>query len=256
MEYLAGGRENQIKRTGNHVIRPAGAWSKSVHMLLAHLHENGFNAVPTALGFDDNGNEIVSFIQGDVCNYPLSDNAKSLEMLQTAASLLRTYHDTTTSFIQDETSNQPWMLPPRQPIEVICHGDYAPYNVVLNGRIAIGIIDFDTAHPGPRVWDIAYALYRWAPFTHPQNEDGWGNLAEQIIRAKQFCDAYGLPQSERKKVAGVAIERLQYLVEFMHAEAKKGNEAFQQNIADDHHLAYLQDIAYLKEHRQTISSQL
>ena len=256
MDYLEGGRDNQILRAGNSVIRPAGKWSKSVHALLNHLHKNGCRAVPEALGFDEQGNEIVSFIAGDVCNYPLSENAKSLEMLQTAASLLRTYHDSTTSFLKNETINQPWMLPAREPIEVICHGDYAPYNMVLNGRIAIGIIDFDTAHPGPRVWDIAYAVYRWAPFTNPGNEDGWGTLDEQIGRAKQFCDAYGLAVSERKKVAGTAIERLQYLVDFMHAEAENGNEVFQQNIADGHHHSYLQDIDYLKSHQALISAQL
>ncbi len=256
MEYLDGGRKNQIVRSGNTIIRPAGKWSNSVHQLLTHLHKNGCNAVPEALGFDEQGNEIVSFIEGDVCNYPLSENAKSLEMLQTAASLLRTYHDTTITFFQNNLDQQQWMLPTRQPIEVICHGDYAPYNVVLNGRIAIGIIDFDTAHPGPRIWDIAYALYRWAPFTNPRNDDGWGTLTEQVARAKRFCDAYELATAERKKAAEVIIQRLQALVDFMHAEAQNGNETFQQNIADDHHLSYLQDIAYIEEHKQVISQQL
>lgn len=256
MEYLEGGRKNQIKRTGNHVIRPAGIWSKAVHQLLTHLQENGFKSAPKALGFDENGNEILTFIAGDVCNYPLSAEAKSLAALETAASLLRAYHDTTISFLQNNLDPQQWMLPTRQPIEVICHGDYAPYNVVLNGRIAIGIIDFDTAHPGPRIWDIAYALYRWAPFTNPQNDDGWGTLTEQITRAKQFCDAYGLAVTEREKAAEVILQRLQYLVDFMRAEAQNGNEAFQQNIADGHHLSYLQDIAYVEEHKEMISQQI
>ena len=78
-----------------------------------------------------------------------------------AAKLLRTYHDATESFITPETFKLSWMLPVKEPAEVIVHGDFAPYNVALKGNRAVGIIDFDTAHPAPRLWDIAYAVYRW-----------------------------------------------------------------------------------------------
>ena len=62
----------------------------------------------------------------------------------------------------------------------MCHGDFAPYNVVLKGEQAVGIIDFDTCHPGSRLWDISYALYRWSPFMHLKNPDRLGSLEEQI----------------------------------------------------------------------------
>ena len=138
------------------------------------------------------------------------------------------------------------MLPTREPAEVVCHGDYAPYNVVLQGNQAVAIIDFDTAHPAPRVWDIAYALYRWAPLTHPDNPDGFGSLQEKIERARLFCDAYGLANANRVGLLGLVVERLQALVDFMQAEAARDNEAFQANMADGHHFIYLDDIAYLK----------
>lgn len=63
------------------------------------------------------------------------------------------------------------MLPARSPAEVICHGDIAPYNsAVRDGRV-IGFIDFDTAHPAPRLGDVAYAVYRYAPLHAPENPD-------------------------------------------------------------------------------------
>jgi aminoglycoside phosphotransferase (APT) family kinase protein len=62
------------------------------------------------------------------------------------------------------------------PIEVMCHGDFAPYNVTIVDGEAFGIIDFDTLHPGPKMWDIAYAVYRWVPFTNPANPDGCFSL--------------------------------------------------------------------------------
>ncbi|MFJ9374801.1 phosphotransferase [Streptomyces sp. NPDC101455] len=43
------------------------------------------------------------------------------------------------------------------PVEVICHGDFAPDNCVFTGEGAVGIVDFDAARPGPgpRAWDLA-----------------------------------------------------------------------------------------------------
>ncbi len=77
--------------------------------------------------------------------------------------------------------------------------DFAPYNVVFNGVEAAGMIDFDTLHPGSCLWDVAYAIYRWAPLKNPRNPDAIGDLASQIRRAKAFCDSYGL-QVQREPV--------------------------------------------------------
>ena len=247
MEYLQGGRENKIGRVDNAVHRPAGPWTRSVHALLRHVRAVGFTAVPEPLGFDDAGKEIVTFLEGEVSNYPLSAAAASEEALVSAARLLRAYHEATSSFLAQNPESHTWLLPSRTPVEVVCHGDFAPYDVVLNGRQAVGIIDFDTAHPGPRIWDIAYALYRWAPFTNQQNPDRLGDLATQISRARLFCDAYGFPAAQRHNLVDMMILRLETLVNYMQAEAAKGNEAFMANLADGHHLLYLADIAYLGE---------
>lgn len=255
MEYLQGGRNN-IARLDNAVHRPTGFWSKSVHELLNHLKEEGFDSAPEPLGFDEDGNEIVTFLSGDVSNYPLTKAASSSEALTTAAELLRAYHDATVSFIKKGIDQHSWLLPKREPTEVICHGDYAPYNVVLHGNRAVAIIDFDTAHPAPRVWDIAYALYRWAPLKNPNNPDTLGCIETQTQRARHFCDAYRLPDAERIGLVDVVIERLQTLVDFMRTEAKNGNEAFQANLDDGHHLAYLDDIDYLNKNRLFIETGL
>lgn len=246
MSFLEGGRVNQIAKVGETVQRPAGAWTPTIHQLLRHVRAQGLLSVPEPLGFDGE-QETVSFIAGEVRNYPLSDAAKSEEALVSAAKLLRVYHDATTSFVRQLRGDEVWMLPAREPVEVICHGDFAPYNVVLRGNTAVAIIDFDTAHPAPRVWDIAYALYRWAPLTSPDNPDGFGSEQEKIARTSLFCDAYGLPEAERAGLIGWVIKRLQTLVAFMQAEAEAGNTAFQANLADGHHLLYLRDAVYLQE---------
>ncbi len=255
MEELTGGRGG-ILRAGGAVHRPAGTWTRQVHRLLEHVRHNGFMGAPQPLGFDEQGREIVSHIAGEVSNYPLSASAVSPEALTSAATLLRRYHDATVDFLVLPGALDSWQLPPRPPFEVVCHGDFAPYNVVLDGKRAVGIIDFDTAHPAPRVWDIAYALYRWAPLTNPKNHDGFGDLTTQTARAVAFCDAYGLEASARRGLITLVADRLQVLVDFMLAEARAGNAAFEANLSDGHHLLYIADIAYIRDNAERVERAL
>lgn len=253
MEELQGGREGQIFRSENKVYRPRGQWSETVQRLLSYLESKGFDGAPKPYGFDDNGNEIVSYVDGEIFNYPLIGNIATTEALTSAAKLLRRYHDVSSSFLAQQSHRSlEWMLPSREPKEVICHGDYAPYNVALIESEVVGIIDFDTAHPAPRVWDLAYAIYCWAPFkTDPY--DAMGDIESQTARAKQFCDAYGLHEADRLTLVAVMAERVQALVDHMHNQAQKGNKAFIDNINDGHHLAYVADIQYINSNKQYIT---
>ena len=56
-------------------------------------------------------------------------------------------------------------MPGDLPAEVVCHNDFAPYNVVFDDGGPVGVIDWETAAPGARVWDVAYAAYRWVPLS-------------------------------------------------------------------------------------------
>ncbi|MCG3863686.1 MULTISPECIES: phosphotransferase [unclassified Photobacterium] len=256
MEELQGGREGLIFLSDEKVYRPTSFWSESVHNLLLHLESKGFYNAPKFLGFADDGNEVLSFVLGDVYNYPLKGNIATDDALISASKLLRQYHDSTVSFITSPLfEDSQWMLPSRAPYEVICHGDFAPYNVALDGVKTIGLFDFDTAHPAPRLWDIAYAIYCWAPFKTNQY-DALGDLRAQSIRARLFCDGYGLPNKDRGKLVETMINRIQTLVDFMQSEASKGNVAFIENIDNGHHLAYLTDIEYLKTNSQFITNSL
>ena len=170
-----------------------------------------------------------------------------------AAALLRRYHDATTDFAPKDPY---WQLEEREPPEVICHGDYAPYNAVFDEGRVVGIIDFDTAHPGPRTWDICYALYRWAPIASPENPDSIAELPEQLERARAFCDAYGLPLQQREAMADLMVCRLRYLVHFMKDQARLGVESYQQNLIDGHHVLYEQDIAYIRQNAKFINDGL
>jgi len=119
--YLGQLSQDQVICRGNEVHRPAGHWTKHVHKLLRHLREQGFFSAPEPLGFDKQGREIVSFIKGETSDTPLSQNAASVKALTSAAKLLRAYHDASQNFLNDDPAPpQDWMLPCKNPQEVIC----------------------------------------------------------------------------------------------------------------------------------------
>ena len=50
---------------GDTVRRATGPWTPAVHALLRHLETAGFEAAPCVLGVDDDGREVLSFIEGE-----------------------------------------------------------------------------------------------------------------------------------------------------------------------------------------------
>ena len=216
------------------------------------MHENGFSNIPKPYGINEEGKEVVSFVEGEVFNDSLPDMIMSDEVLIDVAKLLRRYHDIGEKYVQRLTGEEVWMLPKKEPQEVMCHGDFAPYNMTFVEGEVHGIIDFDTLHPGSRLWDIAYAVYRWIPFVSPTNPDYRENLEEQIRRLKLFADTYGLCADARKDLPKMMVERIQSLVSYMQREAENGNEDVLKNIEDGHMKMYLDDIQYIRENESKI----
>ncbi len=245
-EVLHGGREGKIVKQNNIVIRPANVWTPHVQDFLSFMHENEFVNIPRPYGINEEGMELVSFMEGTVYHDSFPDKIRRDEVLIAVAGLLRRYHDIGAMYIERLKGDETWMLPGRTPSEVMCHGDFAPYNVTFVNDRVHGIIDFDTLHPGPRLWDIAYAVYRWIPFVSPANPDYRDDLDEQIRKLKLFSDTYDLDKNEREQLPHVMLERIQSLVEYMQKEADAGNEDVLKNIEDGHLELYIHDIQYIK----------
>src|SRR2546422_4641892 len=143
---LTGGRvTNGVVRVGQTVHRPLRPNSAFVRSLLAHLERRGFDAAPRYLGADQQGREVFSFLPGQV---PAElDSQFSDATLAAAARLIRGFHDATAGSSL------------AGPKEVVCHNDLSPCNFVFRGSEPIGIIDFDSAAPGPRLDDLGYAIF-------------------------------------------------------------------------------------------------
>lgn len=195
---LAGGNMTAgVVRVGNTVRRPAGPQTVTVHRLLAHVRAQGVDWVPRVHGIDSKGREILDYIEGEVAHGDppwIRDDA----VLDDVARALREWHDATASF--DRRPEDVWWWPGKEPAQVICHVDFAPYNTVFRGGTFVGAIDFDLCYPAPRLWDLAWTAYRYCPLTPPPGadaNDGEGadrspfDLDTMLERAQRLLNTYG-----------------------------------------------------------------
>jgi len=202
-QVLSGGNSNAVVRVGETVRRVPGPWTPAVHSLLRTLRDTGVYEVPEPFGIDEQGREVLSYLPGDVGNYPLPDWLWMPAILDGAGRLLRRVHDASVPLVGQDLA---WKLPSHEPIEVICHNDVAPYNMAfISGQVA-GLFDFDTASPGPRIWDLAYLGYRLAPLV----EDAGIGISddERLARLDRLIHAYGMPFSRVDVLRAVAARLL------------------------------------------------
>ncbi len=190
---LLGGNINaSVVRSGNTVRRITGPNSKTIHRLLLHLADMEFSYSPRFLGLDDKGREILSFIDGRT-EWPqkLWQDDKPLK---TSASILRQYHDATLGFTHQNDDSWAFRYSDRNRHEVICHVDFAPYNMIFDETAPIGIIDWDLAGPGPRLWDLAYLAYWLVPLSfssHDMSNHSNYDVAQGSKRLKLLGKTYG-----------------------------------------------------------------
>ena len=219
-EHLTGGNMSGVVRFADRVHRAAGAWTPTVHRLLRHLHDRGVPGVPYPVGLDADGREIVTYVPGTVPQDPMPDWVWTDAVLAAAGRRLATLHDATLDLDRHDSH---WQSPSHQPAEVVCHNDFAPYNLVFDDDHALtGVIDWDTASPGPRVWDLAYLAYRLVPLAHPANPDlPDSGLADRRRRLALLCHAYGHGLTPGA-VAAVGVDRLHEMAEFTARRAAAG----------------------------------
>lgn len=208
-------------RVGNTVHRRAGHWTPAVHALLAHLQRVGFDAAPRPLGMDERGRAVLSFVPGVThagWPEPMPEWVYEDEKTLTAAGkLLRRYHDASASFVPP--SDARWRIVAPGQSEVICHYDWAPYNALFDGHVPTVMLDWDSAGPGPRLWDVAWSAYTWVPLKDPGPDSD--SIRVRAIRLATFCDAYG--GVEPSEVLSALVEELPFLSDVIQAEADAGD---------------------------------
>ena len=176
-----------------------------MHALLVHLEAVGFPWAPRFLGIDEEGREVLSFIEGVagadgyVEGVELGAHVWSMvattDGLQQFARLLREYHDAVAGF--RPAADATWSSGSGAPAagEIVCHNDFGPWNVVWVDARPVGIIDWDYAAPALPVADVAYALEWAVPFCSDEDCRRWRRFEEPPDRRSRieiFAIAYGL----------------------------------------------------------------
>jgi hypothetical protein len=212
-EPLTGGSDTQgIVRIGDTVRRPLRPFTLTVQAYLAHLRDAGFAGAPLPLGVDEEGREVLSFVHGDVHGWPLPSEAWSEDVLVALARLIRALHEASAGWVPPpgavwggSPANQGRVT---ERTELVSHRDYATGNVVFRDGLPAALIDFDLAKPTTRVYDIANALWFWAPLREGDPLDRPPPLADADIphRVAVFADAYGMTARQRADLTPMAVE--------------------------------------------------
>ncbi|MBM7679329.1 thiamine kinase-like enzyme [Gracilibacillus alcaliphilus] len=173
--------------------------------------------------------------------------------LKKIAKILRHYHDAVSDFTIDKDWEPIDHTP--KPFEVICHNDFALYNIIFQQQKPVGVIDFDVAGPGPKAWDIAYTLYTCVPLSRfywaETGEAVYYNSLQDADRTKQrillFLEAYG--DSTEQDYIGMVIRRLEGLCRTIQRKAQAGDKQFQKMMDEGHVKHYQCDIEFIHQHR-------
>lgn len=151
---LGGNMSTEVVRIGDTVRRPAGRHTPAVHALLAHLHDVGFHQAPRPLGIDEQGREILSYLPGASVHPDRRDLLGSDRALAEIGRMIRDFHDASACFVPPPDAQWQVVIPDVG-ADLIVHHDLAPWNLVASETGGWGLIDWDVAAPGTRLWDLA-----------------------------------------------------------------------------------------------------
>jgi hypothetical protein len=249
---LHGGNTSTVVRAGDTVRRNAGPWTPAVHALLRHLEYRGFGGAPRALGMDEQGREVLSYLDGECGAYPLAPHWVTDEALTTVATMLRMFHDAQQGFNPGRDAVWRSFGPPPPDSEVICHHDAAPHNVVWRPDNTLALIDFDLASPGARIYDVAYAAWTWVPLFSDRDSVtlGW-HRPDRPRRLRLFADAYGLIPRDRVRLVRTIRRRIVDHVEGIRRMAAMGDPAFVRIVRRGHLRRPMRDLRLL-DHEQHV----
>jgi len=262
-QVLGGGVANagRVVRVGSEVRRPAPPQSRLVQTFLHHLQSVGFGLGPEPLGWDDEGREQLSFIDGDVPGHPYADWVWSEELLTNVACAQRRLHDAAATFGGDPAAG--WAesagayFPPRAffaATPLFCHNDLGLSNVVVRDSEVVGFIDFDYVRAVDPLFDIGVTARHWAPLGVPLAREGRPPSLDRVRRFGLFADAHGLSVNDRHRVLDLVIDFLAAAFDNVQALAAAGNTGFETMIDDGYLVANHQSRAWIAANRKRLTS--
>lgn len=164
-QFLPGG-SGGVWKVGRTIRRPAGSWTPAVQELLRWLQSEGLGGIPHAGGTDQDGREVLSYIEGR--GVPVDDEVVLDNVLVEAVTWLREFHDLVEEFRPD--GPRVWRQSGEtelDPDQIICHNDPGAYNWIIQSGHFVAMIDWDQAGPGEPIDDLAFLLWTAIPLYRP-----------------------------------------------------------------------------------------
>ena len=195
-----------VRRVGDVVVRDSGPWTPTVHALLRHLEDVGFDAAPRVVGsgFTPDGRETLTYIPGEF----VQQGPWTLDGAASVGQLLRRLHDATASFrVPTDAVWYPWFgRSLGDGAKVIGHCDVAPWNVVARKARAYALIDWDRAGPVDPLVELAQACWLNARLHDDivAAREGLPPVEERARHLRAIVDGYELSRAER----GGLLERI------------------------------------------------
>jgi len=224
---LPGGNTDGAVLIDGVVHKQAAPWTPSVHALLRHLEQAGVDGVPRALGFDEQGRQMLTYLPGEVIGdrdpWPAWVYADST--LVQVGQWMRRIHDATADFTPP--GDEQWFTGrTMQPGWIVGHQDAAPYNAVMDGGRLVGFFDWDIAFPSRREDDLAFSALLWVPLTAPDASDqpGSPDAGDRSRRLHLLLDAYRY-DSDRRAFGAAIVERAGRQASAIRSMADAGDRA-------------------------------
>lgn len=229
------------QRRGSHVIRNRPKNGEYSETLLREMNKTDCNAVPELLGHDSDGRQVLRYIEGETGYPPYPKGLLTDRTLLSIGKLVREVHDTTSRI--DIPAPEEWAANEIvRPDEVDCigHNDLAPWNIVFRDGEAVAIIDWDTAGPSSRVWDLSYLAHHVVPFHSDESLRGWGwtDLPDRAKRLDLLLEGYGQIINPDELIE-TAIVRLSAMGAHIQRQGRRGDLAFREHYETGQGHAYI-----------------
>jgi hypothetical protein len=211
--------------------------------------------VPEPLGRDEQGREVLSWIDGDVAVPPYPDWASTDEFMISVAHLLRSMHEASagfdpTPYVWNDELRDAFVGPN------MCHNDLCLENLVARDGRVVAFLDFDFLAPGRVVTDVVATSRFVVPLRSPARRQPWLGEDEVFRRLRLFADSYGLTDEERVTFVTVLEERRASGERFVLGRAQRGEALFQHWLSDAGTVKLRAEEEWMKANRDRIATAL
>lgn len=215
-----------VWRSSRGVHRSVGSWTPTVHAYLSHLEAAGFRGAPRVLGFDEDGRELLTYLEGEVLADPRwqpgepgrwPDFARTEESLVAAAQLLRELHAAASSFEPVDPHWKQYDWPVLLAGEIVCHGDVGRHNTAYRDGVPIAFIDWDTIRPNHPLIEFGNAAWNFVPLGDDRyfSASDFATTPPLDERLALFADAYGA-RDPQQVLWGIEQAKQRHAENFRH----------------------------------------